>query len=280
MPLRIDGDAGNFTQIEVVGHLQEVHVPVERNSRWLGRHRRRRGASMSNAIKPYFMRTLPERLMRVVEPTAVETSIRPGPQNDNCARAAVYSAVSRSRISPVSALSCTTTDRLLVEPCFGGNNWLRNYEPDIAMPCRPEGPAPQQAFSAPPINGSAAFSRQRELRPSHRARLFALWGVDLREGLPPDGGGCTKPGSKKRNANGTSHRRLPSKKSVRAWTEINPITRTWPLEFTPASRKSWATRRSTAAALGTAGVNSKGHVLVIGFISVQARTDFFDGSRR
>src|SRR5712671_5602749 len=83
------------------------------------------------------------------------------------------------------------------------------------MPRRSEGPRRGKLVFATD-HGERSLFRQRDGR-LFIGRDFGPLGVDLREGLPPNGGGCTKRGSKKRSANGISHRRLPSNESERAF---------------------------------------------------------------
>src|SRR5258708_14510718 len=87
MSLRIDRDARYFTEIHVVRHFDEIHVPIERNGGRLRRQSRWRGAKHKQSDQSIFHVNPPEsgRCVSQNRPQ-LKISIRPGPQNDNCGR--------------------------------------------------------------------------------------------------------------------------------------------------------------------------------------------------
>src|SRR5207237_10207928 len=91
----------------------------------------------------------------------LETSIRPEAENDNCVAAIEsaeiggYCAVSMSRISPVAALSCTTTARLCADGFLGSGLGCEMTSQISPCPVALKGRA-SASLSAPPINGREA----------------------------------------------------------------------------------------------------------------------------
>ena len=135
-------------------------------------------------------------------------SIRPGPRNDklcggrpmaptmnrptmgNPAPIAVYSAVSRSAISPVSALSSRQQPVCLLELCLGGNPGCKISRQISPCPVAPKGPRRSKSIGAADPRERSLF-RQRDW-PLLIGCDFGPLDIDLREELPPMGSGTKR----------------------------------------------------------------------------------------